>query len=248
MKNETSENKTKGKIVTAYCASCENENKHEILQSVQKFSEELLAPRDQDSLIYWSSDYQIIECRGCESTSFRSTHIFSEEDGTIINLYPKRTSTSLNSKGMYNVPARLRRFYKETIDAYNFDSNTLCAAGLRALVEGICAEYGVKKGEVTINKDEHNEKKVILKNLEGKISGLNEHGILTKSNAEILHELRFLGNDAVHELSIPSSNNLLLAIKILEHTLEALYEIPETGAELRSKRERREKKSKQSKK
>lgn len=230
-------------IVRAYCSNCNNETKHVVRQSINKRIEEYLDPRDPDSLIYARNDYQIIECRGCEFTSFRSTYDFSEEDGTIVKLYPKRTSTSLTIKDMLNVPQKLRRFYIETINAFNFESNTLCAAGLRALVEGVCAENGITKGEVTVNKGKKNEKKVKKNNLEGKISGLHEHGILTKKNAETLHELRFLGNDAVHKLALPPSNELLLAIKILEHTLEALYEIPEAGAELRANRERRKKKS-----
>lgn len=225
--------------MNAYCSSCNNETKHTILQSINKYVEGYLDPLDQGSHVYGRNDFQIIECRGCETTTFRSTHSFSEEEGTTIKLYPKRTSTSLVIKDMLNVPQKLRRFYIETINAYNFEANTLCAAGLRALVEGICADNQIVNGEVIVNRGKHNEKKVKKNNLEGKISGLHEHGILTERNAETLHELRFLGNEAVHELALPSPSELLLAIKILEHTLEALYEIPETGAKLRAQREQR---------
>ena len=45
-----------------------------------------------------------------------------------------------------------------------------------------------------------------FKNLEGKIAGLYEKGFLTKKSSTILHEHRFLGNEAVHELSQPSKD------------------------------------------
>lgn len=77
----------------------------------------------------------------------------------------------------------------------------------------------------------------------GKISGLSEKGILTKKNSEILHEHRYLGNEAVHELSQPSEEEVKLAIEIIEHTLESLYEISEKAEELRMRKSKRQKKS-----
>jgi hypothetical protein len=78
--------------------------------------------------------------------------------------------------------------------------------------------------------------------LQGKISGLCEKRILTVRNSEILHEHRYLGNEAVHELSQPSIDELKLAIEILEHTIDSLYEIPEKAIELQKRKARRKKK------
>ena len=78
-------------------------------------------------------------------------------------------------------------------------------------------------------------------NLEGRISGLQEKGLLTKSSAQTLHEHRYLGNLAIHELARPSADELKLAIEIVEHVLEQLYELPEKAAELRRAIARRKK-------
>jgi hypothetical protein len=59
-----------------------------------------------------------------------------------------------------------------------------------------------------------------------------EKGFLTEANAETLHQLRWLGNDAIHQLARPSVKELKLAIEIIEHTLEQIYEIPEKGKAL----------------
>lgn len=78
-------------------------------------------------------------------------------------------------------------------------------------------------------------------NLEGKISGLSEKGLLTKKNAELLHEHRYIGNDAVHELSRPSDSDLKIAIEIVVHMFESLYEIPEKAEALKIARTKKSK-------
>ena len=92
-------------------------------------------------------------------------------------------------------------------------------------------------------KKENGEIEIIYKNnLQGKIGGLYEKNLITKTHAEILHEHRFLGNNAVHELDMPSAEELKLGIEILEHTLENIYELKYKGEELQWKRELRKKK------
>jgi len=53
-----------------------------------------------------------------------------------------------------------------------------------------------------------------------------------------------LGNEAIHELNQPSTDELILAIDIMEHTLDALYELPDKAEELRRMKAKRLKKSK----
>lgn len=40
----------------------------------------------------------------------------------------------------------------------------------------------------------------------------------------------------MHDLSIPSKEELSLAIEILEHIFDSLYEIPRKGSQLKNKR------------
>jgi hypothetical protein len=57
----------------------------------------------------------------------------------------------------------------------------------------------------------------------------------------VLHEHRYLGNEAVHELARPTEEVLQLAIEIVEHMFESLYEIPEKAEDLRKAKLRRAK-------
>jgi hypothetical protein len=63
-----------------------------------------------------------------------------------------------------------------------------------------------------------------------------ERGFLTKEHGRTLHELRFLGNEAPHELKVPRSDELHIAIDIVEHTLENLYELGTKAETLRMRK------------
>lgn len=189
----------------------------------------------------WTEHYQILECQGCSTVTFRHASWFSEnhapgEDEVVERLYPLRNEDSLVARPFKNVPTVLRRIYKESIDCLNSESNTLCAAGLRALVEGICSAQGIVDGPVECPAKGGGTQILRKSDLNGRIAGLHEKGLLTKSSADTLHEHRYLGNSAVHELARPTDVELRLAVEILEHTLDALYEMPMKAAQLRTRR------------
>ncbi len=248
-------NETKDKRYKIYCGTCENETNHIVLQSVERYGYEEVYYHDNDpnkpETIKWEDRYQIVQCQGCDTISFRHLNWFSEyqeywgpddfNDGTTTLQYPKRDKNTIPVKNYYNVPTSIRRLYRESVDCLNNDSTTLCAAGLRSIVEGICADQGVLEGPVEETKSDGTVVTKRKKDLRARISGLNEKGILTKKNSEILNEHRYLGNEAAHELSRPSIEELKLAIEIIEHTLEALYEIPEKATDLNIKRAKRNK-------
>jgi hypothetical protein len=242
---QAEENKSKGEKFKVFCATCKAETNHIVAQSIDVFGDEEIhyGPDDSDTFS-WIDRFQIIQCQGCDTYSFRHRNWFSEaqefdSDGTTSWLYPQRGNDVVNAKDFYNVPKNLRAIYKEVVNCFNGDSPIMCAAGLRATIEGLCVEQGVKDGPAEITKSDGTAKIERKDNLEGKISGLHEKGILTKRSADLLHEHRYMGNDAVHELSRPSAEDLRLAIEIVEHTLESLYEIPEKADVLRTNRAKR---------
>lgn len=241
-----SENKTKDEVLFVPCTTCNGAPKHKVIGSLDK--DGTAYDRTEEWSVEWIDHYQIIQCQGCESVSFRHTSWFSEDfdpetgdSGQTERLYPKRSINSVTAKSFYNVPSNLRRIYGELVDCFNNESPTLCAAGLRAIVEGVCAQQGVVDGPVQVPAKGGATQIKKLSNLEGRIAGLQEKGLLTQSSAQTLHEHRYLGNDAVHELARPSEDELRLAIEIIEHTLEQLYELPEKSEELKRAMARRRK-------
>lgn len=216
---KTKNNSNKGNKIKAQCIKCGPEKNHIVLQSVEL--NHCIDPRGVDLV----ESYQIIQCQGCDTVSFRHWSLFSEdyegpdEDVSDTLLYPKRSEEMRDIKRFFYAPPNVRRIYRETIDCFNNDSYILCAAGLRAIIEGICTDQKIKKG-----------------NLKEKIAKLSELGILTRANAATLHEHRYLGNDAVHELSIPSTTELTLAIEIMEHMIETIYVMPHKAKMLNQQR------------
>jgi len=238
------EDKAKGTIVQEHCAQCGRSTRHMVMSSYDYSGSDTY---DRGSFsVDWSSSHQVIQCQGCMISSFRQVNWFSEDmhqigpeeydDGERVTLYPKRSNNTMAIKEFWEVPNNLRRIYRESIDCYNNDSYTLTAAGLRALIEGLCAQLDITDGPKEITNKEGSKEVKRFTNLEGKISGLHERGFLTEKSATVLHEHRFMGNDAVHELTHPSRDDLALAIEIIEHTFDAIFEMPAKGDELKSRR------------
>jgi hypothetical protein len=233
------ENQSKGKELKAFCSTCKRETNHIVIQDVETTGSQITycGSNEDDSIsIDWSDCYQIIRCLGCDSFSFRHRNWFSENqerdgpndfnDGTTTVLYPQRGEDILNPKDFYNVPKNLRAIYKEVVNCFNGDSPVLCAAGLRATIEGICAEHSIQDGPIETTENDGAVKVKRQKTLKEKIIGLHEKGLLTKKNAGILKIHINLGNKAIHELLRPEKEHLRLAIDIIEHMLESIYEMP----------------------
>ncbi|MCZ6624970.1 MAG: DUF4145 domain-containing protein [Deltaproteobacteria bacterium] len=91
----------------------------------------------------------------------------------------------------------MKEIYEEVIEAYNRWVSTLCAAGLRALIDGICSQKGTTG-----------------KNLEARIEALK--AILPENIVTNVHSLRIMGNEALHELVSPRQDELRLAIALSE--------------------------------
>jgi hypothetical protein len=237
MKIET--DKTKNKPRKILCCQCKHETNHIVLASINAKGTENW---DDDGYFQWETDYEIVQCRGCDEISFRmnssDSESYDEEGGyySTETIFPKRTRETINIIFFHNLPYNINRLYQETINCYNNDIMTLCAAGVRALVEGICLDKNIKDGEIEYSDKKGPIKKRRIKELQGRINGLMEKGIITKEQTIALHEQRYLGNEAIHELSIPSKNELSLAIHIIEDMLKLIYELPDKTSELQRAR------------
>ena len=168
-----------------------------------------------DEDFQWAADYEIIQCAGCDTISFRRESSNSEDwepDGTTAEsqeLYPSRTKNRQLIDDTHLLPLNLSRIYQETVSALNNDQPILSGIGIRAIIETVS-----------------NEEKAAGNNLAQKIDGLVAKGLLTKDGAKILHKIRALGNDAAHSVKAHKPTELKLAIDVVEHMLQAVYILP----------------------
>lgn len=173
--------------------------------------------------------YQIIGCNGCESITYKTTENFGtflsidERTGkksisnnkTFETIYPERLFNRISEKKIANLPYLIRRTYREIVDSYNYEQQILCAAGLRAIVEGICLHYNIKD-----------------RYLKQKIDRLGSQGLISIELAESLKIHKFLGDNALHQLEIPGKEELKDAIHLVEVALQTLFEIPDKRVRL----------------
>lgn len=202
------------------CRECDKETMHHIIYSYNEHGCESCGPNNEVS---WQVKNQIIQCLGCETVSFRTVQTNSEavdyfydENGDTgvyyletIKYYPART-TVVHSIDVNMLPLKVHDIYEETIISINNEQYILAGVGIRAIVETVCKDL---KAEGS--------------NLYDKINSLMKMSIVTSEGAEILHKLRVLGNDAAHEVKAHNSQQLHLAMEIIEHMLHGTYVIPE---------------------
>ena len=202
---------------TVACIRCKGKTKHSVLSSIEVSGE---IYESSAWSYYWDDTFQIIQCRGCETISFRKLHQNSEDfyddpdshdSITAIEeiLYPSRSEERNPIKDDMLLPINLQRIYQETIKALNSSQPVLAGIGIRAIIETVC-----KEKEATGN------------DLFTKINELVINGVLTQEGAVILHKLRVLGNKAAHEVKPHSNVQLDLAMNVIDHLLMGVYILP----------------------
>lgn len=193
-----------------FCRNCKGLRNHKEL-----FKKELRGS-DENDFFMWIENYCVIECLGCENISFLKVYgdtdmVEHDEEGKpdyyfdkmIFPFYLKK-SNELEYQNY--IPENIRTIYIETIMAFKADLSILTAGGLRAIIEALCNHLKIKNDNLSI-----------------RIDLLNKKGHLTVSESKRLHSIRFMGNDALHEIVKPKKEHLYLLLEIINHLLANLF-------------------------
>lgn len=211
------------KTIWVTCASCGHQNKkHWVLHEVRKeYHEEDFLPPEY---VY----HRLVECGGCETIKYVTSE-YSEYQGDAqerdFKVYPDAPGTTQRRSSAFTrldkeIPLSVGKMYMETIDALNAGIRTLAGGGLRATVEAICMHSGIKAN-----------------NLEKKIDELANQNLLTKAQADLLHEERYIGNAALHEMETPSVQDIEDGLEIVEGLMKTIYILPSKAERLKERRE-----------
>jgi hypothetical protein len=205
------------RTVNAVCGQCKLPTQHEVLRGQTETG-------STEDVSWYNVEYQIIQCMGCRNVCFRTSTRTSEDTDLngqpeeYVVIYPEPAARQA-AVDIWILPDKVRTLYQETLAALNSDAKTLAAAGLRSVVEATCIDQGCTTG-----------------NLKSRIEGLVTNGTFLRRDADYLHQHRFLGNEAVHELTAPPKNEFEIALKILEHLLTTIYVVPALDEKLRKLR------------
>jgi hypothetical protein len=208
-----------------YCNNCKNKTHHE-LKFVQPQSHFEESEEYSRQISYWEkTEQRLWVCLGCDASTLELAYTSAGMQGPDENdlwdstYYPKRDYSDLPRKRFRRLDRKLSKIYGEVIECFNSRLEISCAIGLRALLEGICAEKGIKAG-----------------NLSSQIDQLDQY--LPTNIVKNIHGFRFMGNLAAHELEAPNERELRLAIEVMEDILNILYELDYKSARLWQKRDK----------
>jgi hypothetical protein len=210
------------------CASCGNGiRRHSILHET-KISYGDFCGLDHEV------HHLFLQCMGCDSIRYQRYKTspyrqdeFGNEEEFETAIWPENEHTGQRQHVEFRdakitgtiVPGNVMKMYLETIWAFNSDAKTLAGGGLRATVEAICIAQGLLKGT-----------------LEQKINELAKRGLLTTAQADLLHEERYIGNSALHELATPSKDDIEDGLQIVEGLITTLYVLPIKAERLKNRR------------
>lgn len=205
-------NERNGVTVVIVCGECSRSTVHEILTDVASKDE----TPDGDIQV-WES-YLIVQCRGCLTLSFCKESRCSEDwdpqnDNELLvrrDLFPGRIAGRPPLRDAYLLPWELQKIYEEARSALMQGLPVLTGIGIRAIVETVCNERGATDA-----------------NLFQKINSLVTLNQITQQEAMVLHDLRFMGNEAAHKVKAHSSDELNLAFDVVEHLLNTVYLLAE---------------------
>lgn len=204
-----------------YCNYCKQDTNHDLK------GEHTVKASAVDWDFQEHSTYRLWICMGCEHGMLEQEYENSEmmnsegEYYSDFSYFPERARREIAAKHYTKLKPKLVALYTEAITCYNRNALILCAAGLRALLEGICQDKRAKGA-----------------NLKKKIENLQPL-LPNKSIIKNLHHFRFMGNEAVHELAAPKIAELKLAISVIEDLLNYFYELDYKASQLREMRRRK---------
>jgi len=195
------------KPVKSPCSRCGRSTLHDI---------KCLHTEDGGDEYHCAIHYMVIQCRGCENTSFRyvfrdfeSAYPVSDNEWDVpetIQTYPKFIKDHHELDGTDYVPDIVKEVYEESLTAIQEGAGILAGLGLRGTIEAICNDRGITG-----------------KNLEIRIARLATQGLISQKDAERLHAIRFLGNDAAHDIKKPNQRQIVVALRIIEHLITTVY-------------------------
>jgi hypothetical protein len=212
----------RGDSIQIHCNNCNRITNHNIESICNRYL-------DNEDGEWKNEDWMIVKCLGCDNYSFlleytQSDYIDSErgEHFTTGEIFPERNSEHHIKTEYLYAPNDVKYVYYEVVETYNKKLMISCAAMIRTIIEAICADQNIEEG----TKIKTDGSSIPSKTLEAKINMFEDNKILTNNQVAILHDLRKLGNNALHELKVDDKQMIKQAIETIEHIMDTIYIIP----------------------
>jgi len=212
----------KQKTALVKCNRCGGQERNHLV--IYDHEEHKISP-DGDIQVW--NHYKIVKCMGCNAVRFRESYFCTEDldpetgnpEECGVRIYQEEGDSKYQPTIHEQIPEDIKKIYLETIKCFNAGANTLAGGGLRATVEAICKDQ-----------------KVAGDSLRKRIDALVQQGVLAKTQAGLLHEERYIGNEALHEMKTPTDQDIIDGLAIVEGLMKTIYVLPIHADRLKKKR------------
>lgn len=200
-----------------YCNTCRTKTNHSTIREDNTLFR-LVVPRkrtNENQFEHMEDIYHIAKCDGCDSIKFVQEFHYKNGDEWKSSYYTYPPTAErlfqIENISFNSLPDNLLFLVSEVHIAYWEKLFTLCSIGLRLIVEAIC-----------------NDKRIEGNNLVDKINNLKKRGFITHIQADILHQIRLLGNKTAHEIVVHTEELLLEGINVINSVLFTIYGLEKT--------------------
>jgi hypothetical protein len=191
------------KIVQAPCSSCIRKTKHEVLFETSHQNEET-----QDT-------YVMMSCGGCSMVSMGHQRLWISDGSVDHRYYPSPVSRKMPSwmflwsigLGKAKGDAAIGAVMMEVYQAVDGGQYRLAAMGIRALLEQVMIQ---KVGD--------------LKTFDMKLDEFQNGGFISAIQRDAMRATLDVGDAAMHRGFVPTENDLMLALDIVEGVLAPIYD------------------------
>lgn len=210
------EDHTRGEESVIDCNKCRAATSHKIIGSRNFQLKEESDDGEHYGVFHSHDEYEILQCLGCKTVSFRHRHRDSEsgEDDGRGNLifpytdliYPPRRLRPTALTSVISLPFPIRDLYVEAATALDSKFFHLVALSLSPLIEAMLKEQGATG-------------RYIPQLVEAAV----KRGLITAAEAETLQRIRAIRNAGDHEAEKPLPESVLVAFSLIERMLERFY-------------------------
>ncbi|TLD68680.1 DUF4145 domain-containing protein [Phragmitibacter flavus] len=212
-----------GDIVKAHCNQCSGDRNHFLIHYHKTARNEILS-EDPPARIHGEDFYELLQCAGCESITFRHTCLQSEvtdEDGRevpSINYYPpatfRRMPTWTHAMTLVDgqklaiiwLPEFVTRLIPEIYSALHSKCYALAAMGVRALLESIMIDQVGDNGS-----------------FQKQLYNLQIAGGISPRQKKIIEDTLEIGHASIHRNFSPSRLDIISSLDIAEGLIETIY-------------------------
>jgi hypothetical protein len=207
-------------VVKSHCNDCLQETRHFLLfTKTQDFTQ-----LDPDGGPHYIEQFRwsLLECCGCESISLKREYTHSSLEEPEVDFFPPSASRKIPRWAMltlcFKQGGAIYGLLQEVYSSLHAGHYRLAAMGTRALIEAVLMD-------ALKNEDQGFPEKLDM---------VQERGLLSRQDRQILEAAIEAGHGAAHRAYAPRAEDVNKIIDIVEHLLESLYVLGPVGEKLKS--------------